>query len=154
VSVNVEIDYSKTFEVARGLEQAFEYFWDVEKSIPPNFFGLQTFERLEPSVYEWTFHDFKYGGYGIRIFFMTRFQSKDKNLIEMIAVNNPSPSQLSGRWKFAAHGEKTRVSFEAKLHVDLPVPFFLKSVAVPLAEKELTKIFDRYIVNVGKALSE
>ena len=54
---------------------------------------------------------------------------------------------------FSEFGDKTKVTFEVKMQTELPLPFFLKAIAAPITQTELSKFFDRYIANVSKVLS-
>ena len=44
----------------------------------------------------------------------------------------------------------TKITFTVNFEIEIPVPGFLKGMAVPLAQKELVKLFDRYVARVEK----
>ena len=59
---------------------------------------------------------------------------------------------LTGRWDLLPDKGGTLVRFNVTLVGELPLPSFTKSFVTPLAQREVSKIFSRYITNVSKAI--
>jgi len=152
MAVKIEVPYSKTFRSPKDVSSTMKYFSDFESSIPKAFPGLERFEKVEPAVYRWAFEKVRYQNYEFEIKLVTRF-TVHADKIEMKSVPQAGHSNIEGSWSFTPQGDGTDVTFQAKLDTELPLPFFLKAVAGPIAQKELSKLFDRYITNVGKALA-
>lgn len=151
--VKVEIAYDRSFESHRSPDGVIQFLTQYEKAITGCFPKLQKFEKIKPDLYRWEFKKLNYGGVEIQIEFVTRFEATHQS-IEMHSEKAPFPSTLSGGWFVSSRGNRTSVQFKVKLETELPIPFFLKSVATPVAKKEVSKVFDQYIQNVEKVLSE
>jgi carbon monoxide dehydrogenase subunit G len=154
MAVKIDVRYHKPVESSRSAEETFRFLTDFEHSIPEHFPGVEKFEKLGNDTYRWTFERFAQGGYDLQIKLVTRFAMSAPQKIGMSSLPEPGASQISGGWRVDAEGSRARVDFEANLSLELPIPFLLKAVAAPLAQKELSKLFDRYLENVGKALAQ
>jgi len=95
-----------------------------------------------------------HSNYTIQIHFATEMKASPHSCIEFTPVPNVGNSELNGRWDISPAGQGSQLSFSVTMETDLPIPFFLKSVAKPLLEKELTNYFDKYVSNVEKALKQ
>lgn len=158
MAVELDVPYENSIVVGQPLGAAFAYVTDVEKHVPATFPGLESFLKKSDDVYEWRFKKIEYGGYAVQILLLTRFLPSPPNRIEIQSVDSPGHSSFTGNWNFepldpAQNGKHTRLTFSASFKVQLPVPFFLKAMVEPLAQKELSKLFDRYLHNVEKALA-
>ena len=151
--VKIDIPFSASLVTAKDLTSTFNYFAALEHSIVTHFPALESFTQVEPSVYRWTFEKFSYGGNDIQVVLVTRFQPNAPNEIEMLPVAQAGMSQLRGRWKFSESGGGTKVEFSAELAAEIPIPSLLKAIAAPVTTREITKIFQRYMGNIGKALA-
>jgi carbon monoxide dehydrogenase subunit G len=151
--IKVVVDYKSVVHSPWDHEKTFLYFSDLEKAIAPNFPGLEAFTKTGDNLYQWIFESVKYGGYEFQIKFTTKVRVIANHHIELESVPKAGDSDLTGGWKFKDAGGKTEVHFSASIGLELPIPFFLKSMATPVTQKEITKLFDRYIANVSKALS-
>lgn len=153
MAVKVRVAYRGSVKSPFDADRTFAFFRDYEKAIPAHFPGLETFSRVPPDAYRWQFEGVSYAGYEFRIELATRFKAEPNRLIAMEPVSGLGNAQLAGRWELSPSGSGTTVTFDASLEADLPVPFFLKSMASSVAQKELAKVFDRYLANVEKALT-
>ena len=154
MAVKVSVPYRRTFEVPLELQAAFDYFANVAEAVPANFPGVEEFQPIGVDSYRWVFEKVGYSSYEIIIKLATRFTKESPNRITVHPIPEVGAFLFTGAWEFAAKGAKTEVTFSANLEMDLPIPFFLKAVAVPLAQKELTNLFDRYIHRVEKNLAK
>jgi carbon monoxide dehydrogenase subunit G len=152
MAIHVVVPYQKTFPSSQNLEKTFAYFADVEKAVPGNFPGVESFESVGPETFRWIFEKLGYSGYEVQIQLITRFAKTAPHRVEAIAVPQAGLCLFNGSWSFEAKGTGTQVQFQAKFEIDLPIPGFLKGMATPLATKELTKLFDRYTERVEKNL--
>jgi carbon monoxide dehydrogenase subunit G len=151
--VKIDIPYKKTFTVNRSLAEAFSYIKNVKTSIPECFPGVESFLEVSSNVYLWEFEKVGYSGYEIQIKLKTQIDAISSHQIKVSPIAAAGTSLFKGGWTLSQSGEKTEILFEALLEVELPIPFFLKSMATPLAQKELTKLFDRYVTRAEKNLS-
>ncbi len=152
MAIRVTVNYEKSFLSPLSLENTFAYFSDCEKTIPENFPGVEVFAPKGNDTYQWVFEKVGYSGYELQIKLLTQFKEKPFESIQVTSVPEPGACSFDGGWTFFPEGDKARVHFKANIEVELPVPGFLKGMATPLAQKELTKLFDRYIARVEKNL--
>ena len=146
MAVLVEIPYHTIWNFSQTTAEVFAYFQNLETALPAHFPGLQTLKPVAPDTYAWQFEPIKYSGYSLDFKFVTKFKIEAGKSIEAL----PTPGgigQFGGQWTFKeTHG--CQVEFRAKLEVELPVPGLLKSMATSLAQKEITKLFERYSASV------
>ena len=152
MAVTIEVPYNRTILSPKTLNNTYNFFSDFEKTIPSCFPGIDSFLKIQENVYDWKFKKFSYSNYEFQIHFQTK-NVCDPQKIELHPQKNIGNCELKGTWKFSEEGSKTKVTVEVILTLNLPIPFFLKSVAAPLTNKEIIKLFDKYISNVEKALS-
>lgn len=150
--VPVEIRYSRTFKSPKSVKSTVAYLTDVENSLPSNLPEMASFTKVGPDTYEWRFKKANYGGQDFTIFFTTKFEFKEDR-INLYPEKKESTAEMQGSWRVAEiKPAESTVTFSATLKSELPIPSLLKGVAVPIIQKEVSKIFDRYTANVEKAL--
>jgi carbon monoxide dehydrogenase subunit G len=147
MAAKVDIPFRAAFSVARPRDKVYGYLAKVKTAIPGNFPGVERFEETGPDTFRWTFESLSYGGHHLAIGFVTRFvfSPEDKIVMEPSGTG----SRLNGSWTLREQGGNTEVTFQAHLELELPIPFFLKGMAAPVAQKEITKLFERYIGRVS-----
>lgn len=150
----VEIDYQSSIEVNASLAKTYAYLSRVDQSLPTNFPGLQSFKSVGDQAFEWVFEKIGHSGYDIQIKLITKFTSTPETKIQATPQVREGYGNFSGTWNLTAKGSSTKIDFEGRLEIELPIPSFLKVMAGSLAKKELSKLFDRYLSNVAKNLSE
>lgn len=149
MAVKVSVPFKKTVELAGSLDAAYTYFSKVEEAIPEHFPGLESLKSKGGDTYEWVFEKVKFSGQELQLKLLTRFEFTPGKAIVLHPVDPKAPATAEGSWLFAQKGNKTQVTFEMRLEAELPIPFFLKSVATPLAQKELTRFFDHYMDSIS-----
>ena len=152
MAFTVETHCSGKFSSPHSINETLEFISDYPTSVAKHFDGLKHFTQEGPDTYRWTFESLKYGGYELTITFVTRFAKSSLQEIEIIPVKGSDKAALSGRWRLEPCGQETMVHFEATLVGELPLPGLMKGMVTPLAQKEVKKLFDRYIQNVAKAI--
>jgi carbon monoxide dehydrogenase subunit G len=153
MAVKIDVPYRQSIASAKSPEETFRYLADFERAIPGNFPGLETFTKQGEATYHWSFEKVKYNNYEFHIQVVTRFEMGPGHTIKLVSVPKPGHSSLTGSWNVEPQGSGSRITFTVDLQTELPIPFLLKAVAAPITQKELGKVFDRYLANVGKALT-
>lgn len=155
MAVKIDIDFQKVLILAASHHKVFQFLTDYDNSIPNCFPGLEQFERQEDGTYFWSFPKVSYSGLSIQIQFYTHFNPKGLEKIEIVSVPGRGTAELNGHWLLRPeNSERTELNFEVKVEADLEIPFFLKSMAEPVLKRELGKLFERYLSNVEKAVSQ
>jgi ribosome-associated toxin RatA of RatAB toxin-antitoxin module len=150
MAVRVEVPYHRVFHTKRNLSDTYAYFSDLEKSVPANFPGVEGFETVSKDTFRWVFEKVGYSGYEVQIKLITKFSYTPEKRIDVAPIAEPGACLFTGSWQFEPKGTGTQVEFTVTFVMELPIPGFLKGMAVPLAQKEMTKLFDRYIARVEK----
>lgn len=153
MAFNVAITCHSSFLSPYPLEKTMALLADYENSIGTNFKGLETFKSLGADVYEWVFKKLSYGGYDLQIRFKTKLEQQGADLIQIIPIATDSKASLSGYWKMAPNSQGTQVNFNAKLIGELPLPGLMKPMIEPIAQREVQKIFDQYIIHVSDSFN-
>lgn len=151
MAIQIGTRYTNSLLSPLGKEETVEFFWDFERALFPHFPGLKASEKVKDTRYHWVFTPLSYGGHEIQIEFQTDFEKKS-DLIEVHSVPGVGSTTLDGGWRFSTESDKTRVAFEFDIKGSLALPFFLKGVVAPAADKELNKLFTQYLSNVEKAI--
>lgn len=154
MGIQIRTKYHKSFHSQKDLTSTFIYLSNFREAIPHNFPELKSFEPTGANAYRWTFRPLNYAGTQIALEFLTRFRTEPERLIELSSQGANDPTQIFGEWSLHEKGLQTEVKFSISLQIELNLPFLLKPVVQPMAEKELTRIFDTYISNVQTALAE
>ncbi len=152
MAFTVETYCTGSFQSPHCEEKTLEFLTNYKNSIGNYFAGLESFTEEEADTYRWTFKSLSYGAYHLQITFLTRFEKSGTHEIQIIPIKEGERAFLSGRWQLTPLKEGTQVSFEATLVGELPLPGLMKPIVTPLAQKEVKKLFDRYITNVAKAI--
>jgi hypothetical protein len=154
MAIQITIPYEKVFSSGRSLEETFQYLANFEQSIPDNFSGVKTFEKAGEGLYRWQFEKIGHSGYELAIKLLTECKAQAPKRIEIQSVAEPGSSEFTGKWELASGFDGCQVHFKATFGLELNIPFLMKAVAVPLAQKEFTNFFDRYIQRVEKNLEQ
>ena len=145
MGVQVGVQYRKSFLTPKPIASVFAYCAQLESAVPAHFPALETFECTSPDHYLWTFKKIEYGGSSFQIVLSTKIVAVSTHQIRIENVPGKGTSEIKGGWQFAAKNEGTEVTFDVDLKTELNLPFFLKAVVGPLAQKEMAKIFDKYL---------
>lgn len=152
MAVQIEVEFSKTFASPRSASSTYDYFANLENAVRNNFVGLASFQKVSGDTYRWEFESVKHSGYEFQVCFTTRFENSADH-IKIHPVSAKGESQMRGAWTVKTAGDKSQVHFHVNLTLELPLPFFAKGIAQPIVQKEIAKLFDRYVHNVENALS-
>jgi carbon monoxide dehydrogenase subunit G len=146
MSIKIKSDYQKEIFLKATVQEAFDYFSDVEKSIPENFSILKSFTQISENVYCWEFKPLEYMGYSLKLKIETSFQSSPFQMTAKKVGTSDHDLKLS--WVLIEKEDMTLLQFKAELIASVNLPFFMSHLITPLAEKEVIKFFDSYIKNV------
>jgi hypothetical protein len=92
-------------------------------------------------------------GFSHQVVYACRYESDEaRGTIEWAPVEREGNSEVSGSWQMAPEGDGTRLTFEARGELSIPVPWLLRSVAAPFVEKEFNQQIDTYLRNVTRVL--
>ena len=125
---------------------------NYQEALPSFFPGLHRFEQQGPQIYLWEFEPLRYGGKQLTISFKTTFDESE-NKIRITPVAPPTETNLKGEWSVSAVPEGCTLKMHFELEFSVPLPKLMKAMVVPLANTELSKLFERYADNLQKHFS-
>lgn len=152
MAFTVETHCSGLFISPHSIPQTLQFITNFRSSVADHFEGLQSFAEEGTNTYRWKFEPLHYGGQELQITFLTRFEVSSDHEVKIIPVRGSDKTSLSGRWFLEPCSQGTQVQFEATLTGELPLPSLMRGIVTPLAQREVKKLFDRYIQNVSKAI--
>ncbi len=152
MAVVVEVPFSQSVKVAKKPADVLAFLKDPKTNIPAHFPGIDELVETHANTYDWNFHKIEYGGYSLTPRLLTKFEEKP-DTISIVPQKKAGYSELAGHWRVLPEGAGSKIEFSIKLTMELPIPFFMKGMATPVVQKELSKLFQRYLENVGKTLS-
>lgn len=149
MSFSFNFKYQKRIKVETSPETVFSFLKNYETAIPEFFPGISRFEESEPLVYFWQFEPMNYGGKQLVISFKTQFE-ENPNQIKILPKAQTGNTLLRGEWKIEPELTHCYVIFFFELEFEAPLPSFTKSLVIPLAKQELSKLFDQYAQNIQR----
>lgn len=153
MAFKVKIKYEKSLRSPKDLPTTFSGFLDFDRVIPATFPRLEKFERIDTNRFRWLFKKLSYGGIDIQIKLVTKVEHRTNTAIDIISEPGDDLSDIKATWTFKPANQECDLTFTVDMDAQIPLPFFLKTVTAPLAQKEISRIFDRHLDNVAKALA-
>jgi len=148
MAVLVEIPYHTIWSFPQKRSDVFKYFADLNSALTSHFPGLIRVKALGNDQYVWEFEPIEHSGFKLDFRFNTQIRVTPEESIECVPTGGGT-GQLQCTWNFK-DAKGCEVEYRAKLSMELPVPGILKSMATNLAQKEITKLFERYSASVTK----
>ncbi len=139
--------YEKTLNIKKEAKAVFSFIKDYPAAIPDFFPAICRFEEQNPGVYFWEFEPMSYGGKTFTISLCTQFE-EGVNQINILPLPKTGNAVLRGRWAIEPQLTGCCLNFFFDLEFEVPLPLLTKSLILPIANKELLKLFDRYTTNV------
>lgn len=137
--VEVGVSLSYTLQVAWDVQQAFTLVSDVPESAA-NFPGLQRLDDLGDGVYRWNMRPIQVSKFSHQVNYAARYTSDvDAGTVVWTTVGSDGNTRADGAWRVSPNGSGTRLTFENRLAVMLPIP---RLVARP-AKKIVPGIMDK-----------
>ncbi len=149
--MRIPVPFRKVIHSKKDAKATMGFLSRFEENIPGHFPGLESFKE-EKGSYRWTFEKVSYSGYDFQIQLLTKLTPSGRK-IRIESIPEKGATDIRGEWEVMEAGSEADIRFEVLLELELPVPFFMKSIATSLTQKELSTFFERYMNNVEKSLS-
>src|SRR5437016_2212790 len=140
----VEVKFKKTVALARTLEECFNYIRDLKRQVGENFPGIEELTETDHGVLEWQFEKIEVKGMGLEINCVTHVGISGHQ-VTCTPVPGRGNAQLTAAWSLFESGGEVNLEFHAQFNRDINIPLWLKAIALPFAQNELTKLFDHYL---------
>lgn len=140
-------DYEKTIGLATQSQEVLAFIKNYQSSVPQFFPGIHRFEEREPLTYYWEFDPMNYAGKSFTISFITRFE-EGSSRVRIEPHSQSGNTTLQGEWEVSPRNLHSQLTLLFSLDFEVPLPSFTKSIVVPLAQSELSKLFDQYAKNL------
>lgn len=145
--VQIAIPFRKRLEFQADLSAVFHYIADVKTNVPKDFPGVESFDEIGPSTYRWIFEKIGYSGYELAIQFDTLITTQANSWVAATPTGS-GKTRFRAKWTFSGDTNKTTVDLDAELDLELPIPGFLKGMAAPITQREITGLFESYAAAV------
>ena len=150
--MKIHTQYNKKVNLNTSCAHSFSYLSSIEDHVTRHFPGVRSVKAAGHSVLHWQFDRLEVKGLGIDIECFTRTKVEPKQ-IAIQAIPEKGNAQLSATWKLEETSpERSSLSFDAEFTLEMNIPFWLSKIALPFAQHEISKLFDRYLLNVEKTL--
>lgn len=137
--VEVGVSLSYTLQVAWDVQQAFGLVSDVPQSAS-NFPGLERLDDLGDGVYRWNMRPIQVSKFSHQVNYAARYVGDPAaGTVVWTTVGTDGNTRADGAWRVTASGSGSRLVFENRLAVMLPIP---RLVARP-AKKVVPGIMDK-----------
>lgn len=143
--------FSKLVTLNCSRDRAFSYLADIGTQARVHFPGVRSIEAVSGNEVRWQFEQINVKGLSIDIECFTTTEVKGDQILAR-AVSGRGNGSLSIIWGLKDKNGVCELRLDADFGVEVNIPFWLKPLAGPFAESELSKLFDRYLANVEKAL--
>jgi carbon monoxide dehydrogenase subunit G len=145
-----EVERSVTVKVP--IAKAYKYLWDVVRSstcIPE----IEQCERAGKDTFLFTFQEKAAGPISLKVRYTCKYEGNGVDEITFESTNAKNDNtDVSGRIRFKASGDGTKVVLWQRLAPDTPVPSLLQGFIRSYVEKEAGEAVRQYLANVKKEL--
>ncbi len=147
--MRVGTHFSKSVALASPLARVHAFLADVPKQTRELFPGIRAVEVMEGECLRWQFKRLDVKGLSLEIECFTRIEVTP-NRISALPVSGRGNAVLSIQWILEPGDHGCRLTLEADFGLEMNIPIWLKPLAAPFAESELSKLFERYLSEVTR----
>jgi hypothetical protein len=154
LALTVTVKIERELDVDCSSTEAFAYLEDVPKSAS-HFPNVDKLIDLGNDTYQWEMKKFGVDKYSIQSIYAVKYsKNKSKGWIKWEPVEGIGNGVVEGSWKIKSNRDKTtHLAFYSKGELTLPLPGLIKIIVSPLVFREFSGLVDKYLKNLGKALS-
>lgn len=148
--MQVGVKFKKQVEFTKGFDHCAAYLKDLPAQVTKNFPGVRILTEIEPGVLQWEFDRIEVKGMSLDIVCVTSVSASLKQ-ISVKPIPGRGTAALTATWVLSENSSKMGcLDFQADISLDLNIPLWLRPIALPFAQSELAKLFDRYLTHVQK----
>jgi carbon monoxide dehydrogenase subunit G len=152
MAIDVAVKLEKDFVVESDLDTVFDLLADVPRSAS-HFPKVEKLVDLGNNAFRWEIEKIGLDKYHLQtIYACTYFADKKAAKIWWTPIPGEGNSVVEGHWQLSAQGSSTRIHFEAKGIMTLPLPKLAKIVIAPVVKSEFNSMSETYIKNLKKTL--
>ena len=150
--VEVGVSLSYTLQVAWDVQQAFELVSDVPKSAA-NFPGLERLDDLGDGVYRWNMRPIQVSKFSHQVNYSARYISDvGAGSVVWTTVGTDGNTRADGAWRVSANGSGSRLTFENRLAVMLPIPRLVARPAKKIVPGIMDKQTRKYLTRMAEKM--
>lgn len=155
MAFKVEIAVKESFEVACTPERAFALLADVPESIS-HFPKIEQLVDLGDNKYRTEMEKIGLDRYHIQTIYACKYVADPEKLtVKWTPVKGEGNGIVSGKWiiKPLKGDAGTKIQFETKGEMELPLPGLVKMVVAPIVRREFESLVSTYIENLQQTLN-
>ncbi len=150
--VEVEVNLRYTLEVGWDFERAFGLVSDVPKSAS-NFPGLERLDDLGDGVYRWNMRPIEVSKFRHQARYSARYVSDEAaGTVLWTTVGTDGNTRADGAWRVSPSDAGTRLSFDNRLAVMLPVPRLMARPTRKLVPGIMDKQTRKYLSRIAEKM--
>jgi carbon monoxide dehydrogenase subunit G len=152
MATTVQVKARRELRVKADPKRAFALLSDVRTSAG-HYPKVKNLVDLGNGAFRWEMQEIGMSAFSHQVVYACRYESDEAGgTITWTPVEGEGNSEVSGSWRLAPEGDGTRLTFEGRGDLSIPVPWLLRSVAGPFVEKEFNQQIDTYLRNIIRAL--
>lgn len=148
MSISLELDFDYAFEVHASFDRVFELLSDVPRAsaLHPT---LASIVDLGDGRYRWEMKRYGTEKIHVQTIYTCQYQAcVEKHMISWEPVHGEGNALVSGHFKLTPLATGTRIDAYIKSAATLPVPNFMKGIALQFIAKESKKVNEKYITSL------
>jgi carbon monoxide dehydrogenase subunit G len=150
--VEVEVDLRYTLKVGWDSKRAFTMVSDIPGSAS-NFPGLERLDDLGDGVYRWNMRPFELSRFKHQVRYAARYTSDAAaGTVIWTTVGGDGNTRADGIWRVVPDGEGSRLSFENRLAVTIPVPRLVARAARKVVPGIMAKQTRKYLERIAQKM--
>jgi carbon monoxide dehydrogenase subunit G len=150
--VEVKIDLRHTLQVGWDPVQALELVSNVPKSAA-HFPGLQRLDELGGGVFRWNMNPFQISKFRHQVRYAALYiTDTTQGTVIWTTEGTDNNTTADGKWTVIAHEGGSKLSFENRLHVRLPIPRLTGRIAKTLVPKIADKEHRIYLERIAATM--
>ncbi|WP_395342446.1 SRPBCC family protein [Ningiella sp. W23] len=151
MTIRVNIDVNRNFEVNEDIETVFSLLSDVPASAA-HFPKVEALSPLSDDTFLWEMEKVALGAHIIQTAYACQYICDDENkTIEWVPIEGEGNAIVAGKWELSELENGTEISFETQAILTLPIMGLFQLAVSPLVKMEFTGMVDTYLTNL-KAL--
>ena len=153
MTIKVNIEINRIFEVGADLNRVFDLLADVPESAS-HFPRVDALIDLGGNCFRWEMKKIGVEKHAIQSIYACRYVSSPEDAkIVWTPIKGEGNGVVEGSWQFTELEAGVSCRFSTNAQLNLPLPSLLKMAVSPMVKREFNSLVDNYISNLQKVLS-
>mgnify|MGYP001502792048 CR=1 FL=1 len=151
--IELLLEQQRSFETPAAPAQAFALLGAIPDSAA-HFPGLEALIPVPPDGYTWRLEKTGVGKLSLQASWTSRYTYEpEQGRVSWTPLPGGGNSQVSGQWRITPRAGGSRIEFQNRALLTLPVPKLMKGMVEGFVRRENERLIDGYLANLGKTLA-